>query len=892
MNKFLRKLVGFSFVYFLAIGSVLGQHRNIHGVVTDTKKETLSYITVMAKPVDKTKAMKFAMTDDLGQYIVDLELNTSYVIEFTSMGFETFSFTYLVEKLDLRKDVQLTEKVNQLQTVVIDIPIVVKKDTVIYKTDQFITGEERTLKDVLEKLPGIEVDDEGNVTSNGNKITHMLVENKKFFGGNSKLAVENIPADAIHRVEVIDDYNEVAFLKGMHKSDKMAMNIKLKEGKKNFLFGNIEAGKGNKEYYKTHANLFYYRPDININFIGGMNNAGKKTLSMSDYQNFIGTSSSVFKARDIDQEKVGISEFIESTDVVKTNQKVGAFNLSKSVNKKLEISSYFILSSSTNSQLQESINQYLIPDNNYTEVVDNIGEMDKHFGIGNLTVDYKLSGMEEIILKVLGKKSVQEGVKLLRSTIDDATRVFDENSNTTNYYTNANLEWHKKTAKKHAFSFSAIATQSNHDFSGFWHTNQAFLSDLLPLVAEDIYKLNYLRNKKKNNLQMVFKHYWTISQDNFLHFTVGNNYRKEQFFTNDKQILADASENEFDGAGFNNDVTFELNDFYAGIHSDFRIGKYEFAQSVFAHNYQWTIAQLNSVTVHKWIFLPDFQIKADYRSFGKVRLKYQMTNGFTEVSKLANRFYLKSYNSVYKGNENLKNALTNSYSLRYSKSNVFKRLLFIASLNYKEKLNGIINYAVTEGSDNYLTSIMADAIYKGWSGNILISKWYRSFKLFLNTDFSNSTSLSNINNQFVENINTNGGYSIRLSSNFEKIPRIQLSFRQSFGKNTSVAGDYNYRIENPSVKIDYDFFKSYIFSMNYLYYRYKNRTYNNLNTYSLAGMKLIYDNKDTHWGASLSVENLFDAKYKNQNNYNTYITSDIKTYILPRVMMLTLMYKL
>jgi hypothetical protein len=111
----------------------------------------------------------------------------------------------------------------------------------------------------------------------------MLVDGKKFFGGNSKLVVKNIPADAVGNIEVIDNYNEVAFLKGLSNSDEMVMNIKLKEDKKRFVFGNVEEGKGNEGFYKTSVNLFYYAPKTKVNFIGNINNIGDKTLIFRDY---------------------------------------------------------------------------------------------------------------------------------------------------------------------------------------------------------------------------------------------------------------------------------------------------------------------------------------------------------------------------------------------------------------------------------------------------------------------------------------------------------------------------------------------------------------------------------------------------------------------------------
>ena len=95
----------------------------------------------------------------------------------------------------------------------------------------------------------------------------MLVEGKSFFGGGSKLAVENIPADALDKIEVIDHFNQVGFMKKVSDSDELAMNVKLKKDKKKFIFGDIEAGAeiaNDNGYYLAHAGLFYYSPKTNF----------------------------------------------------------------------------------------------------------------------------------------------------------------------------------------------------------------------------------------------------------------------------------------------------------------------------------------------------------------------------------------------------------------------------------------------------------------------------------------------------------------------------------------------------------------------------------------------------------------------------------------------------
>src|SRR5690606_11867889 len=167
-------------------------------------------------------------------------------------------FTFSTTNENKEKNFMLKPATNELDEVVINykIPLIVKQDTLIYNVESFADGGERKLRDLLKNLPGVEVDREGNVTVQGQRVTRDLVEDKTFFTGDSKLAVNNIPSDAVNKVEILDNYSEIPFLKGLEDSDEMAMNIKLKEDKKKFMFGDVESGYsyGNEDRYLIHPN--------------------------------------------------------------------------------------------------------------------------------------------------------------------------------------------------------------------------------------------------------------------------------------------------------------------------------------------------------------------------------------------------------------------------------------------------------------------------------------------------------------------------------------------------------------------------------------------------------------------------------------------------------------
>src|SRR5690606_3209715 len=119
--------------------------------------------------------------------------------------------------------------------IVYEMPVSIKGDTIVYNADSFTSGTERKLEDVLKKLPGVEVDDDGNITVEGKGVSKLMVEGKDFLDGDTKLEVKNIPANAVDKVQVLRNYNEVDQLRSVtDNQDNLAMNIKLKDGKRTF----------------------------------------------------------------------------------------------------------------------------------------------------------------------------------------------------------------------------------------------------------------------------------------------------------------------------------------------------------------------------------------------------------------------------------------------------------------------------------------------------------------------------------------------------------------------------------------------------------------------------------------------------------------------------------
>ena len=885
-----KKKIAILLCFIIGICFTNAQTITLKGAVKDSLQNPLAYVNVIAKPTDITKTLKFAITNDDGKYRIELDKKDSYTISVSYMGYHTANFE-LFATANLQKDIILSEAPNQLREIVIEMPVVVKEDTITYNTNKFVTGSERKLKNVLRKLPGVEVDKNGNVTVQGKKVTDLLVEGKKFFGGGTKLAVDNIPANAVDKIQVIDNYSEIAFLKNVMDSDRMAMNIQLKKDKKQFAFGDVEAGKGNRNFYRTHSNLFYYSPKTNVNFIGNINNTGEKTFSFKDYMSFQGGISSFLKGDGsiFNTSKSDFGQFMETQDLVSSTNKFGALNITKVVNSKLDISGYAIFSHSKNETLYESLNQYA----NFTEEKVSTSNARNVLGIAKFNMEYAPTTNNQWYFKTQFKKTDNLKNNSIISKIDaesDRTIFSKNNANAT--YLNQNIEWHKKLSKNHTFSFAADVTFDKNNPTTLWETNQQILQGLIPVEQSESYVIKQIKETKNTSINTIFKHYWVLNNSNHIYTTFGNSFINEDFFTEDLQELENGNVNNFSSEGFGNKLDYKLNDLFVGMHYKFKTGIVEFKQGAFLHSYNWKLNQQSKTDKHKMVLLPDFSAKIKFSNSKKINLNYNLKSSLSNISKLANRYYLQSYNSVYKGNEQLENELFHTARIYYSRFSLYRGLRVFGSVNYTKKVKGIQNAVQFENTNFYLSPLMVSNPEERWSGNFNINKNIKKIKYGLSTRIATSKYLQSINESFVTNKNKSVSYKISAKTLFDKFPTVELGFEQRIGNYTSSNKTSKFVVNQPSITIDYDFLKGFIFSFEYENYTYQNKSLDQKNTYQLANATLSYKNDDSAWSYKLDAQNLFNIKFKRSNRFSSYVISDAKTYISPRMVMFSVAYNL
>jgi hypothetical protein len=263
------------------------------GIVKDSIGDPLEMANVLAFNKVTKKMSSYGFTDAKGNYKLDLDKNATFNIKISYIGMKTADFAFETQDADIIKNITLDyDSSLDVVNIIAKMPVTIKGDTIVYNADSFKNGSERKLEDVLKKLPGVEINDAGEIEIEGKAVEKVMIDGKDFFDGDTKLATKNIPSNAVDKIEVLRNFGDISQLKGVQDNqDRVAINIKLKDGKKNFWFGDITAGIGkapNESLYLFQPKLFYYSPKYTINVIGDVNNIGEVVLNRSDIRNFSG----------------------------------------------------------------------------------------------------------------------------------------------------------------------------------------------------------------------------------------------------------------------------------------------------------------------------------------------------------------------------------------------------------------------------------------------------------------------------------------------------------------------------------------------------------------------------------------------------------------------------
>ncbi|WP_412465045.1 carboxypeptidase-like regulatory domain-containing protein [Flavobacterium mekongense] len=906
---------------FLISANTFAQTVKLEGTVQDNAKNPLEMANVMAVN-QATKAMDaYAITNDKGKFVLNLKPNTTYTIKLSYLGMQNKEITITTQTQNITQNITMESGGIELDGVEIvrEMPVSIKGDTIVYNADSFKSGTERKLEDVLKKLPGVEVNADGEVEVEGKKVSKLMVEGKDFFDGDTKLGVKNIPADAIDKVQVLRNYNENSILKGVENNqDNVAMNIKLKSGKKNFWFGDMTAAVGFQpetkfDRYNINPKLFYYSPKYSVNIITNFNNIGELPLTIQDYFKFTGGFRNMMSkggsSFNVTSNDLGIS-LLRNNRAKEIETDFGATNFSYNPTKSWTLSGFAILSSSITDLETVSTTNFLDPTSTEVASTENrqeIAHQKSNLGLFKLSSTYKPNTNFQFDYDILAKFSKQdEDNALLRETIDESNTSTTEDILTVKKQDpvtiNQNLSFYYTAAEKHVFAFE---TQHLYqDENPFYNANLAsdpFTSPSNNILGYDTNQvrtdLNQERFVKTNKLDSKLDYYYMLTPKSNLNVTLGNTYSAQNFNSSMYQILDNGNVNNLDNTTNTNDVSYRFNDAFLGFHYKVLTGKFTFTPGVSFHTYALNNEQLGTSFKQNFTrILPDLTAIYQIKKAETLTYNFAFTNNFTDINRLAEGFVLNNYNSLSSGNRTLENAIQQSHSLRYFKYNMFNFENISAAASYNRTVDAIKTRAffnnVNQVSSPFNSEFADETLSFFGSYGRSFFKYYKA-SLNVNVNWSKFNNIqidrNTLQDVLVTNESFTQNYTLRASTNFKNLPNIELGYSYT-------VNDYpndTFFTDRPTVKLDYFFLKSFSFVSEYEFYHYYNNDKSVENEYDFLSASLIYQKtKDSKWEYKISATNLLNTTTLNDDNFSQFSTRTSQFRVQPRYVMLSLKYNL
>ncbi|SED13324.1 CarboxypepD_reg-like domain-containing protein [Tenacibaculum sp. MAR_2009_124] len=893
------------------------------GIVKDSIGTPLEMANVIAINKQTKKLDSYGFTDSHGNYKLNLKKNTSYAVKVSYIGKKTSQIEIITKEESVTRDIELlSDDALDEVNITYKMPVTVKGDTIVYDADSFKSGTEKKLGDVLQKLPGVEVNDDGEIEVEGKTVKKVMVEGKDFFDGDSKLATKNIPADAIDKVEVLKNHSEVRQLSSVtDNEDNVVINLKLKEGKKNFWFGEVTAGVGiatEDKRYLAHPKLFYYSPKYSLNIITDVNNIGEVAFTMRDYFKFTGGFRSFGESN-------GTNFNVASNDIsfltLRNNRaknieaQFGAVNFSYSPKKTWDISGFAIYSGNT-TEMEEKTNSIYsnagididnLPPTSQeiiaTETREDNTIQTSDLGLFKVSSTYKPNSDNQFDYDVFAKVSGQRQTQTTLSTrtylnADDEVVPINQLTQQNPFSLNQNLNYYYTLDDKNIFAFEGQHLWQDED--PFYNAELERLSfaNLIGLnVSANPFNVDQTKRIKTNKFDGKLDYYYVLNSKNNINLTAGATLSDQQFDSNIFEIL-DGNRNTISNVNSINDVNFTFDDLYAGLHYKFITGIFTFNQGFTLHNYTTKNIQLGSTErINFTRFLPDASIKINLKKSETLRLNYSMQTSFTDVNQLAEGYVFNNYNSLYSGNRELENALLHNVNLSYFSFNMFNYTNIFGVINYTKRIDAIKSNTQFIDVNQVRTSVNSQFPDESISARFRFEKSHRKFKYSLggNVTYGESNSLvtSRLTNEAVNRLakTFSQSYESRFSTNFREAPNFDIGYNVAIN-NSNIGGVENsFTTHSPYLNFDAFFLKEFAFTSKYTYNQVINQG-TTIDRYGFLDADVTYQKKNSNWEYKLGVTNILDSSGLNQNSSNDILVSNSTYVIQPRIAVLSVKYNL
>lgn len=752
------------FLLFISVNS-FSQQMMVKGNVIDTlnNNNPTENVVVMVLSLSDSVLLGFDRTDFNGDFsITGLPIDTVEII----MSHHNFDDKVIFfmgsnsnNELNLINTIlpDKSEMINEVTIYANKEPIYFRGDTLVYVADSFKTKQNAVVEDLLKKLPGIDVDKNGTITSQGLAVNKILVDGDEFFGDDPTVATKNLGAKTVESVNIYEEENKDE--SETAEETIQVMDLRLKEGSKKGYFGKISGASDFQNFYEGEFLANRFKNDFKLSVFALGTNTPRSNFGFSDTKKFGLSNESNFGGRWWENNNSNSQSGIPRT--FRTG-----FYFSDKISKKIKIGANYTYSNNEMNSISDLSSQYFLPDTTYyTSDLGNAYQKSEKHSL-NLKLNIKLDSLTELEIKP--KYTNSSGL----STQNDSTRFINEEGDLSSFTRNFNLNSGESQTISNELLLIRKFKKEKRELSLTIKNSYSESKDTTDLYFLDNYEnttaLNDTLDQKQFGNQINQNHSglisfkeplskrWTAIIDYYSRY----NSNQQQKKTND----FNASNNEYSllNSNLTNDFTTNRFTNRLGLFFNLKFFKHKLKIGAYQRNVSIDNIDINDSTIKQNIFnfLPQFNYNYKFSNSQRLRLSYKTNSAQPSINQLQPVQDNTNPNRITIGNSELIPTYSHNFSLRYNKWKALTGSYIYTGANYNITQNAFSssveydNFGKTISQTVNIDQNSSANMYFGAGIPILGS--VLSINPNLNTSYNNTTNFVNSNENTTNTLNLSG----------------------------------------------------------------------------------------------------------------------------------------
>ena len=931
-------------IFFAVSINIFAQTVDISGSIYDSKSNApVSGASILLINARDSTQRKGGLANAEGLFILQNVQSGSYRLRITSIGYANLETRVSVGNTAKNLGIlKLSENTSQLGEVIVrekQIRVEQKGDTIQYNADAFKTNPDATAEDLVKKLPGVTIEN-GVVKAQGEEVKKVTVDGQEFFGDDAALALKNLPAEVIDKVQVFDRLSEQSQFTGFDDGNAVkTINITTRQNKNNGQFGKLYAGYGENERYQSGVSVNFFKKDQRLTLIGLSNNINQQNFSNQDILGVLGSSGGGGGGGQAGGNRGGgapqggggggprgggggqggggdASSFMvgQQPGIAKTTS-IG-LNYSDNLGKKVKLNSSYFFNGANNGNSGITQREYLgTQPQTYNDTSATRNKNLNHRA--NIRLEYTIDKNNSLIFTPRISWQGNNAISSLSSQTNLRGQILNTNRSNNNSENNG-FNFSGELLFRHRFTKNGRTLSINlgeniNDRTGInsQYSKSHYFSprDTVQIVNQ---QTNSITNSNRVSAGITYTEpvgkTGQVQLEHNISYNMSSSDKKVNAY--DEKIQTYSILKPSLCCVFNNDyltnrtgLSYRIRD----KQSFFTLGV-SYQNALLASEQTYPTAQNVKYSFNS--ILPNAMFNYRFENKANLRVFYRTNTNAPSVNQLQGVINNSNPTQLSTGNPDLKQDYSHSLSMRYGVTNAKTAQNINLFVNFAYSNNAIVqstfiadkDYKLADGITLFKGSQLTKPINLNGMMNIRtfisyglpVSKLKSNLNFNAGVSYNKNPNLINDISSFTNNYGINGG--MVLSSNMSEKLDFTLSYSPTYNivRNTAQATlNSNFIFQTTSIKINWLFGKGFLFQSEAV-----NQAYSGLGT--------GYNQNFTLWNAGFGYKflkkqagelrfNVFDLLNQNNSisrNINTAYIEDARNQVLGRYYMVTFTYSL